>query len=61
LPSDTQGGSRMPELGPYGFVRGAVSNDRPYRDSQRAYVDRSSLNNQHRRPIEHTRDAELFS
>src|SRR5512132_2872545 len=31
-PSNTQGGSRMPELGPYGSVRGALSNERPYRD-----------------------------
>ena len=31
-PSDTQGGSRMPELGPYGSVRGARGNSRPYRD-----------------------------
>jgi hypothetical protein len=26
------GGSRMPELGPYGSVRGALSNERPYGD-----------------------------
>src|SRR3982750_3132620 len=26
-PSDTQGGSRVPELGPLGSVRGALSND----------------------------------
>src|SRR5438309_1472969 len=32
LPSHTQGGSHMPELGPYGSVRGALSNERPYRD-----------------------------
>ena len=32
-PSNTQGGSRMPELGTYGSVRGALSNGRPYRDS----------------------------
>ena len=31
-PSRTQGGSRMPESGPYGSVRGALSNERPYRD-----------------------------
>src|SRR4051812_198816 len=31
-PSDTQGGSRVPELGPLGSVRGALSNERPYRD-----------------------------
>src|SRR5208337_424504 len=29
LQSDTQGGSRMPELGPYGSVRGARGNSRP--------------------------------
>ena len=32
LPSDTQGRSRVPELGPLGSVRGALSNGRPYRD-----------------------------
>jgi hypothetical protein len=32
LQSDTQGGSGMPELGPYGSVRGARDNSRPYRD-----------------------------
>ena len=32
LPSHTRGGSRMPELGPYGSVRGARGNSRPYRD-----------------------------
>jgi hypothetical protein len=32
-PLDTQGGSRMPELGPYGSVRGARGNSRPYRES----------------------------
>ena len=31
LPSDTQGRSRMPELGSYGSVRGAAGNSRPYR------------------------------
>src|SRR5450759_2079285 len=31
-PLHTRGGSRMPELGPYGSVRGARSNARPYRD-----------------------------
>ena len=31
-PSYTQGGSRVPELGPLGSVRGALSNGRPYRD-----------------------------
>ena len=32
LPSYTQGRSRVPELGPLGSVRGALSNGRPYRD-----------------------------
>src|SRR5262245_11183620 len=32
LPSYTQGGSRVPEWGPLGSVRGALSNERPYRD-----------------------------
>ena len=33
LQSDTQGGSRMPELGPYGSVRGARGNSRQGRAS----------------------------
>ena len=32
-PSNTQGGSRMREIRPYGSVRGARGNARPYRDS----------------------------
>jgi hypothetical protein len=32
LPSSTQGRSRVPKLGPLGSVRGAVSDDGPYRD-----------------------------
>src|SRR5919198_5904038 len=39
LPSHTQGGSRMPELGPYGSVRGALSNERPYRDLRNVGVN----------------------
>jgi hypothetical protein len=31
-PSNIQGGSRMREFRPYGSVRGALSNGRPYRD-----------------------------
>ena len=31
-PSDTRGRSRVPELGPLGSVRGAFSNERPYRE-----------------------------
>jgi hypothetical protein len=31
-PLDTRGGSRMPELGLYGSVRGAAGNSRPYRE-----------------------------
>jgi hypothetical protein len=34
LPSNTQGGSRMPELGPAGSVRGACGNARRYRDQR---------------------------
>src|SRR3989442_13264048 len=30
--SGTRGGSRVPEGGPLGSVRGALSNERPYRD-----------------------------
>src|SRR5664279_4470463 len=33
-PSITRGGSRMPELGPYGSMRGARGNSRPYRDQR---------------------------
>ena len=32
LPSNTRGGSRMRESRTYGSVRGAVGNDRPYRE-----------------------------
>jgi len=32
LPSTTRGGSRMRESRTYGSVRGALSNERPYRD-----------------------------
>ena len=32
LPSHTRGGSRMRESRTYGSVRGALSNERPYRD-----------------------------
>src|ERR1700674_2475187 len=32
LPSLTQGGSRMPESGPFGSVRGVCGNAHPYRD-----------------------------
>ena len=40
LPSHTQGGSRVPELGPLGSVRGALSNGRPYRERVKARRDR---------------------
>jgi group II intron reverse transcriptase/maturase len=33
LPSDTRGRSRVPELGSLGSVRGASSNERPYREN----------------------------
>src|ERR1700757_3472419 len=32
LALSTRGGSRVPELGTLGSVRGALSNERPYRD-----------------------------
>ena len=53
LPSHTQGGSRMPELGPYGSVRGALSNERPYRDppTRPLYPDVSGAYGSHRLPI----------
>ena|SRR5262249_139786 len=52
----TQGGSRMPELGPYGSVRGARGNSRPYRDSISVVriLTRSSLT---RPPIDALREA----
>ncbi|YBW38416.1 group II intron reverse transcriptase/maturase [Nitrobacter sp. TKz-YC01] len=37
-PSNTQGGSRVPELGSLGSVRGALSNERPYRDLDARFV-----------------------
>jgi hypothetical protein len=50
LPSHTQGGSRMPELGPYGSVRGALSNERPYRDL-RNVVAKNRFERSHRLPV----------
>src|ERR1700686_867673 len=35
--------SRMPELGPYGSVRGARGNSRPYRESDRRIVKTTRL------------------
>ena len=37
-PLDTQGGSRVPESGSHGSVRGARGNSRPYRESLRLRV-----------------------
>ncbi len=42
-PSNTRGGSRMPELGPYGSVRGARGNSRPYRDRNSDIANRSKM------------------
>jgi hypothetical protein len=42
LPSHTRGGSRMRESRTYGSVRGALSNERPYRVRAAAKVGRSS-------------------
>src|SRR5208282_4206950 len=40
LPSNTRGRSRVPELGSLGSVRGALGNERPYRErSLRAEID----------------------
>src|SRR5256884_6928438 len=39
LPSNTRGGSRVPELGPLGSVRGALSNERPYRDLRNVAIN----------------------
>lgn len=33
----------MPELGPFGFVRGAPSNGRPYRDPDRTFDRRKTM------------------
>src|SRR5207253_2679613 len=42
-PSLTQGGSRMPESGPFGSVRGVCSNVHPYRDiDRRKFVARTT-------------------
>src|SRR5208337_1955831 len=41
-PLDTRGGSRMPESGPYGSVRGARGNSRPYRD-RGFYIQRGKI------------------
>jgi len=42
-PLNTRGGSRVPELGSHGSVRGARRNPRPYRDHSvgRGYLARS--------------------
>jgi|SRR5580692_9804404 hypothetical protein len=48
-PSHTRGGSRMPELGSYGSVRGARGNSRPYRENDRPTV-KTALMTHNRRP-----------
>src|ERR1700692_4600088 len=42
-PLDTQGKNRMPELGTYGSVRGALSNGRPYRDRCSVFFNRQFI------------------
>src|ERR1035437_10103912 len=42
-PLYTRGGSRMPELGPYGSMRGARGNSRPYRDHCSAPARKTSV------------------
>ena len=50
LPSRTRGGSRVPEWGPLGSVRGALSNERPYRDL-RNVVAKYPFERSHRFPV----------
>src|SRR5262245_25860073 len=50
LPSHTRGGSRVPEWGPLGSVRGALSNERPYRDSMRVLRILTRSRYEHRSP-----------
>src|SRR5882757_10083428 len=45
-PSSTQGGSRMRESRTYGSVRGALSNERPYRDPPSLFELRRTLSSQ---------------
>jgi hypothetical protein len=40
---DTQGRSRVPELGPLGSMRGASSNGRPYREHKTQAIDLKPL------------------
>jgi hypothetical protein len=49
-PSNTRGGSRVPEWGPLGSVRGALSNERPYRDL-RNVVANYPFERSHRFPV----------
>jgi hypothetical protein len=58
LQSDTQGGSRMPELGPLGSVRGALSDECPYRNQATSASEASSVSIQ-LRPRLTTRAATL--
>jgi hypothetical protein len=52
----------MPELGPYGSVRGARGNSRPYRDSHRRTVKVARLNPKRRVVVrERRRDLESAS
>ena len=52
-PSNTRGGSRVPELGPLGSVRGALSNERPYRVRSKfaALHESVCLSNQRELPV----------
>src|SRR5262245_1076223 len=49
-PSNTRGGRRVPEWGPLGSVRGALSNERPYRDL-RNVVANYPFERSHRFPV----------
>jgi hypothetical protein len=55
------GGSRMPELGPYGSVRGARGNSRPYRESRRPRVRMTRLTHVRHRafPAKPTMEAKM--
>ena len=54
---DTQGGNRMRESRTYGSVRGALSNERPYRESDGASLPRWSPARQQRGRSLHARSS----
>ena len=50
-PSNTRGGSRVPELGSRGSVRGALRNERPYRECEKRMPLVTVANLRRRKPI----------